>query len=172
MGTGTGAGVTKPARVKSKPKGLDSPRAARIIKVMSQVNVRVYRLSGGRIGKRWRIGAGFRKPVPICLLTTKGRKSGQPRTVPLCFLQDGTNIVLVASQGGLASNPQWYGNVLADPAVEIEIGKDRAPFRAREAHRDERTVLWPRLVALYADYASYQAWTDREIPVVICEPVR
>ena len=157
---------------KPKPKGLDRPATTRIIKVMSRVNTRLYRLTGGRIGRKWRIGAGFKKPVPICLLTTTGRKSGQPRTVPLCFMQDGPNIVLVASQGGLPTNPQWYGNIRANPAVEIEIGKRRVAYRARKTGRAERAELWPKVVELYADYASYQAWTDREIPVVICEPAR
>lgn len=157
-------------KTRPKPQGLDKPLATRIIKVMSRVNTRVYRLTGGRVGKNWRIMAGFKKPVPICLLTTTGRKSGQPRTVPLCFLQDGDNIVLVASVGGLPSNPQWFGNIQANPAVEIEIGKQRTAYTARKATEPERNRLWPQLVELYADYASYQAWTERQIPVVICEP--
>ena len=157
-------------RIRPKPEGLDKPVAVRIIKVMSRVNTRVYRLTGGRLVKNWRIGAGFKKPVPICLVTTVGRKSGQARTVPLCYLQDGPNIVLVASQGGLPANPLWYGNIRANPAVEIEIGKTRAAYRARTAIDPERDRLWPQLLELYADYASYQAWTERQIPVVICEP--
>lgn len=157
-------------KTRPKPKGLDRPATTRIIKAMSRVNTRLYRLTGGRVGRNWRIGAGLKKPVPICLLTTTGRKSGQRRTVPLCYLQDGANIVLVASQGGLPTNPQWYGNIRANPAVEIEIGRRRAAYQARKANRGERAELWPKLVDLYADYASYQEWTDREIPVVVCEP--
>ena len=160
--------MTKP---KPKPKGLDRPSTVRIIKVMSRVNTRIYRISGGRLGRKWRMGAAFRKPIPICLLTTTGRKSGEPRTVPLCFLPDGANIVLVASQGGLPSNPQWYYNVKANPAVQIEIGRQRTDYKARVAPPAERAQLWPKLVDLYADFDSYQSWTDREIPVVICEPV-
>jgi deazaflavin-dependent oxidoreductase (nitroreductase family) len=157
-------------KTKPKPKGLDKPIAVRIIKVMSRVNTRVYRLTGGRLGKKWRVGAGFKKPVPICLLTTTGRKSGQPRTVPLCYLQDGDDVVLVASQGGLPSNPQWFGNVRANSAVQIEIGRQKFDYNAHKANAAERARLWPMLVDLYADFASYQEWTDREIPVVICEP--
>jgi F420H(2)-dependent quinone reductase len=157
-------------KTRPKPKGLDKPLATRIIKVMSRVNTRIYRATGGRLGKTWRIGAGFKKPVPICLVTTTGRKSGQARTVPLCYLQDGDNVVLVASQGGLPTNPQWFGNIRANPAVEIEIGKQRTAYQARKATQAERDRLWPELLELYADYASYQAWTDRQIPVVICEP--
>jgi deazaflavin-dependent oxidoreductase (nitroreductase family) len=160
--------MSTPAKLRPKPQGLDKPIATRIIKLMSRVNTRVYRLTGGRVGKNWRIGAGFKKPAPICLLTTTGRKSGEPRTVPLCYLQDGSDIVLVASKGGLPTNPQWYGNLRANPEVEIEIGKQRATYRARTATKAERTRLWPQLIDLYADFDSYQSWTDREIPVVIC----
>jgi deazaflavin-dependent oxidoreductase (nitroreductase family) len=157
---------------KPKPKGLDRPGTVRVIKAMSALNTKLYRASGGRIGGKWRMGAGFRKPVPICLLTTTGRKSGQQRTVPLCYLQDGADIVLVASQGGLPTNPQWYYNLRTNPDVAIEIRKQRRAYRARTATSDERTRLWPKLVEMYADYDSYQSWTEREIPVVICEPVR
>jgi deazaflavin-dependent oxidoreductase (nitroreductase family) len=158
-------------KIRPKPQGLDKPIATRVIKAMSRVNTRIYRATGGRVGRNWRIGAGFKKPVPICLLTTTGRKSGRPRTVPLCYLRDGHDIVLVASQGGLPANPHWYGNIRANPAVEIEIGRSRSAYRARAASRAERDRLWPELLELYADYASYQAWTERQIPVVICEPV-
>jgi deazaflavin-dependent oxidoreductase (nitroreductase family) len=156
--------------VKPKPKGLDRPSTTRIIKLMSHLHTRLYRITGGRLGKNWRIGSAVRQPVPVCLLTTTGRKSGQPRTVPLVFMRDGANIVVVASKGGLPDNPQWLGNVKAQPAVEIEIGKKRSSRRARVATKEERTDLWPRLVEMYEDFASYQTWTDREIPVVICEP--
>lgn len=158
--------------MKAKPKGLDRPSTVRMIKAMSALNRRLYRATGGRLGGTWRMGAAFRKPVPVCLLTTTGRKTGQPRTVPLCYLRDGADIVLVASQGGLPTNPQWFYNVKANPAVQIEIRKQRADYRARVAEPAERATLWPKLVDMYADYDSYQSWTDREIPVVICEPVR
>ncbi len=109
--------------------------------------------------------------MPVCLLTTTGRKSGLPRTVPLLHMTDGDNVILVASQGGLPENPQWYGNVLADPDVSVQFGTTTRRMRARTATADERARLWPRLTAVYADFDSYQSWTDREIPVVICEPV-
>ena len=156
--------------MKPKPKGLDRPSTARVIKLMSRANTRVYRMTGGRIGSKWRVGAGFRKPVPICLLTTTGRKTAQPRTVPLCYLEDDENIVLVASQGGLPTNPQWFYNIKANPAVEVEVGKRRTAYKARVATAEERDRLWPQLVELYADYESYQSWTEREIPIVICQP--
>jgi len=158
--------------VKARPKGLDRPGTTKVIKAMSSLHTRLYRATGGRMGKNWRIGAAARKAVPVCLLTTRGRKSGQPRTVPLCFMLDGDAVVLVASQGGLPTNPQWYYNLTADPQVQIEIGRRKSDYRGRVATPEERARLWPMLVEVYADYASYQAWTDREIPVVICEPVR
>jgi len=158
--------------VKTKPKGLDRPSTTRIIRVMSAAHTRMYRLTGGRMGKNWRIGSAVRKAAPVCLLTTRGRKSGQPRTVPLIYLRDGADLVVVASQAGLPNNPQWYGNLQADPHVQIELGKRKGDYIAHTATPDERARLWPRLVALYADYDSYQSWTAREIPVVICTPAR
>ena len=157
--------------VKTKPKGLDRPSTETIIRRMSQAHTWLYRVTRGRLGKSWRVGAAMRHGVPVCLLTTTGKVSGQPRTVPLCYLADGERIVLVASKGGMAANPLWYGNLCADPHVVIEIRGRRTPMLARSADADERNDLWPRLVSLYADFASYQEWTDREIPVVICEPV-
>lgn len=156
--------------MKARPKGLDSPATVRIIKWMSSANVWLYRRSGGRVGKTWRIGSAMRRGVPICLLTTTGRKSGQPRTVPLVYLKDGDDVVLVASQGGLPNDPQWYRNLVADPEVTLQFGPSVQPMRARTAAPAERAALWPRLTELYADFASYATWTEREIPVVICEP--
>jgi len=140
------------------------------MKWMSQVNVWLYRATSGRVGGKWRVGSAFPRGVPVCLLTTRGRKSGALRTTPLLFLRDGERIVLVGSQGGLPKHPQWYLNLSADPEVEIQIGGQVRPLRARTASPAERAELWPRLVELYRDFASYQSWTDREIPVVVCEP--
>lgn len=157
-------------KVKPKPKGLDRPSTKTIINTMSRVHTRLYRASGGRLGKKWHVGSALRKGVPVCLLTTTGIKSGLPRTAPLLYLEDGSNVVLVASQGGLPTNPQWLRNLQADPDVTVQIGRTSRQLRARVASADERDALWPRLVDLYADFASYQSWTEREIPVVICAP--
>ncbi|MFZ2510859.1 MAG: nitroreductase family deazaflavin-dependent oxidoreductase [Gordonia sp. (in: high G+C Gram-positive bacteria)] len=160
----------------ARPAQLDSPAVAALIKVGSRLNMRLYRITGGRLGNRWRVGAALRKPVEICLLTTTGRKSGEPRTAPLLYLADpgpelgSAAIVLVASQGGLPKNPAWYLNLVADPTVHLQIGRETRAYRARTATPDERDILWPKLVALYADFDTYAEWTDREIPVVICEP--
>lgn len=155
--------------------GVDDPRRSKpwvlgIIKVMSRVNTWTYRVSGGRIGGNWRVGSALTAPVPVCLVTTTGRKSGEPRTVPLLHLPDGDRVLLVASQGGLPRHPQWYLNILANPEVTIQVGRRTRAMTAREASAEERAALWPRLVERYADFASYQANTSRVIPVVICEP--
>ncbi|PAY22490.1 nitroreductase [Dietzia natronolimnaea] len=155
--------------------GVDDPRRSKpwvlgIIKVMSRVNTWTYRVSGGRIGGNWRVGSALTAPVPVCLVTTTGRKSGEPRTVPLLHLPDGDRVLLVASQGGLPRHPQWYLNILANPEVTIQVGRRTRAMTAREASVEERAALWPRLVERYADFASYQANTSRVIPVVICEP--
>ena len=89
-----------------KPEGLDSPVTVKVIKHMARAQVRVFKLTNGRIGSKWRIGAGFRKPVPTLLLDHVGRKSGTTFTTPLLYLEDGPNLVVVASQGGLPKNPQ------------------------------------------------------------------
>ena len=156
--------------MQKKPKGLDDPGTVRFMKVMAAVNVWLFRTTGGRLGSHWRIGAGLRNPVPICLLEHTGRKTGQARTTPLVYLTDGERIVVVASQAGRAENPMWFHNVCADPEVAVVIGRKRRQMRAHVADDAERAVLWPRLVDLYADYASYQSWTDRVIPVVVLEP--
>ena len=158
-------------QIKPKPNGLDRPSTARIIKVMSNAHTWLYRRSNGRLGKKWHVGSALRHGVPVCLVTTIGRKSGVARTVPLLHMADGDNVVLVASQGGLPTNPAWYLNLQADPDVTVQLGRSTRRMRARTARPDERARLWPKLVEVYADYESYQSWTDREIPVVFCEPV-
>jgi deazaflavin-dependent oxidoreductase (nitroreductase family) len=156
---------------KEKPQGLDSPLTAKVIKYGARAQVRAFRLTNGRIGSKWRIGAGFRKPVPTLLLNHVGRKSGRTFTTPLLYLEDGPRLVVVASQGGLPKNPQWYPNLVAQPDVTVEVRREGVrPVRARTAEPEERAALWPRLVELYADFASYASWTDREIPVVVLEP--
>ena len=104
------------------------------------------------------------------LLTTIGRKSGQPRTTPLLYLKDGDNVLLAASKGGMPHHPLWYLNLQANPKVEVEIGSKKIPMVARQASAEEKGRLWPRLVALYPAYAAYQTRTDRDIPVLILTP--
>lgn len=153
------------------PKGLDSPVTASVMKYMARAQVKIFTLTNGRIGSMWRFGAGFRKPVPTLLLEHRGRKSGRLFTTPLLYLRSGDDLVIVASQGGLPKHPQWYFNLVAHPETHVHIkGRRGVPVTARVATAQERDELWPRLVDLYADFAKYQAWTEREIPVVVLTP--
>ncbi|MEV5646996.1 nitroreductase family deazaflavin-dependent oxidoreductase [Nocardia sp. NPDC052254] len=153
-----------------RPKQLDHPILPKIFKYAGRVQVWVFRRTGGRIGGTWRIGAGFRKPVPTLLLEHRGRRSGTAYTTPLLYITDGADTVIVASQGGLVKHPQWYHNLVADPDVHIQIGRDRRAVHAVTADAEQRARLWPRLVQAYADFDTYQAWTEREIPVVVLRP--
>jgi deazaflavin-dependent oxidoreductase (nitroreductase family) len=157
-------------KIKPKPEGLDKPYVGKIIKTMSKVNVAVYRGTGGLLGSKWRVGSAFPWGIPVLLLTTIGRKSGQPRTAPLLFIEDGDDVIVVGSQGGLPKDPLWYKNLQANPACEVQIKRRKMKMRARTANPLERERLWPKLVAHYPDFASYETWTDRVIPVVILEP--
>jgi len=136
-----------------------------LVKLMSRANVWVYRATGGRVGGRFLRGA------PVLLLTTRGRRSGEPRTAPLLYLEDGGRIAVVASKGGMSEHPLWYRNLQASPECEVEIGRERRAMRARVADEAEKRELWPKLVALYRDYDDYQARTERDIPVVLLTPV-
>lgn len=152
----------------NRPPLLDTPFTRSIIKWMSKSNVTAYRLTGGRLGGKWRVGSAARKGLPICLLTTTGRKSGEPRTAPLLFLEDGDRVVLVASQGGQPKHPMWYLNVKANPRVTVQIGSRTRDLTAAVADDEERARLWPKLVAMYPEFDDYQSWTERTIPVVVC----
>ena len=131
-----------------------------VLRTFSALNTWIYRVSGGRWMGRFPSGA------PVCLLITKGRKSGRRRTVPLLFLADGDDLVVVASQGGASQHPAWYFNLAADPKAEVQIGRRRFAVTARTVSAEERVALWPRLVALYPPYDAYQTRTTRSIPVV------
>lgn len=150
-----------------RPDKLDHPAVPKVLRAYSQANVWLYRVTKGWLGNKWRIGAAFPWGVEVLLLTTTGRKTGQPRTTPLIYLQDGDEWAVVASQGGLPRHPQWYLNLSANSDVEIQLGGERFAATARTANPEERVRLWGPLVAHYGDFATYQAWTEREIPVVI-----
>ena len=155
----------------ARPPGLDSPITSKLIKYGSKAQVRAFKLTNGRLGSKWRVGAGFRKPVPTLLLEHTGRKSGELFTAPLLYLENGLDLVIVASQGGLPKNPQWYANLVAHPQTQVHLRKERGrQVTARVASAQEKAELWPRLVDLYADFAKYASWAGREIPVVILEP--
>ncbi len=104
------------------------------------------------------------------ILTTTGRKSGEARDSPLLFLQEGNRIVLVASQGGRATNPMWYLNLKANASVSFQTKRQLLHLTAREATDAERDQYWPKLDAMYPDFVKYRSYTDRKIPIIICDP--
>lgn len=162
--------MTESPTGKARPPGLDSPGAKRLLKRVSRIHVWLYRRTNGRVGGTWRLGAAFRRPVPVLLLDHLGRRSGTLFTTPLIYLEDGVDVVVVASQGGMAVDPQWYRNLLATPDTQVQLGAELRLVRARVADPAERERLWPLLDERYADFARYRSWTDREIPVVVLQP--
>lgn len=122
-------------------------------------------LSGGRYPRR------ILGMTPVELHTI-GNKTGQRRSTLLTTpLRDEHRVVLVASYGGAQDHPAWYKNLVAHPEVELTIDHQTKPYRARTASPEEKAELWPAIVAVYRSYEGYQRNTDRDIPVVICEPV-
>jgi deazaflavin-dependent oxidoreductase (nitroreductase family) len=146
------------------PRALNSAKTVVVIKWMSRLNTWAYKVSGGKLG------GSFLQGAPVALLTTIGRKTGQPRVSPLLYLRDDERVVLVASQGGRANNPMWYLNLKANPKISVQIKKEVLALTARDASEAERAQYWPQLVAMYSSFDDYQSWTERVIPVVICDP--
>jgi F420H(2)-dependent quinone reductase len=145
-------------------QNLNSPKVGTAIKWMSKAQTWLFKKSNGKLGNKFLRGA------EVGILTTTGRKSGEPRDSPLLFLQEGRRIVLVASQGGRATNPMWYLNLKADPKVRFQTKAGVFDLIARDATDAERDEYWPKLDAMYADFANYRSYTDRKIPIVICDP--
>jgi deazaflavin-dependent oxidoreductase (nitroreductase family) len=148
---------------KPPPRHLNKRYTDFIIKWMSRANTRLYMMSGGRFGTTF-------EKAPVALLTTTGRKTGQPRVSPLLFVQDGDRVIVAASKIGSEKNPMWYLNLKADPKVQVQIKKEALDLRARDATDGERDTYWPQLVEMYPTFEDYQSWTDRRIPIVVCEP--
>ena len=134
------------------------------MKTMSRVHRTIVHLTGGQV-----LGSAF--GMPVVELHTVGRKSGRPRSTMLTApVVDGDRVVLVASKGGDDRDPDWYRNLLADPDIELTLAGRRRPMRARRASPEEKAELWPQVVAAYQGYGSYQGRTERDIPLIICEP--
>jgi len=128
-----------------------------------KLHTAIYRATGGKVGH----SAGGIKNL---LLTTSGRKTGQPRTVPLAYLEDAGRFVVVASNGGADKPPSWWVNLRHQPSPSVEIGARKVAVVARETTDAERSVLWPKLKAVNPFFGQYEQITERRIPVVILEP--
>jgi deazaflavin-dependent oxidoreductase (nitroreductase family) len=108
--------------------------------------------------------------TPALLLTTVGRRSGRPRQVSLYYLEDGPNVVVVASNAGSDRDPDWWLNLQASPDAVAWLGPRRRRVRARRASPQELERIWPRLLQMYPAYETYRQRIGRELPVVVLEP--
>lgn len=150
---------------KSKPRALNAPWVTVFMKWMGKANTWIYRRTNGKLG-------GTFQNAPVALLTTTGRKSGEPRVSPLLYLREGDRVILGASRGGSDKHPLWYLNLKANPKVSVQIKDEVLSLTAREANDAERAEYWPKMVAMYPTFEDYKSWTDRVIPIVICDPER
>lgn len=132
--------------------------------VFGDEHVKRYQETDGEVGHEWQGG------VFTLLLTTTGRRSGQPRTTPLIYREHDGNYVVVASKGGDDSHPDWYHNLVEHPEVEVQVGPDVFAASARTASPGEKAQIWPRMAEIWPDYDDYATRTDRDIPVVLLEP--
>lgn len=136
--------------------------SAGALRAIGRLNVPVYRLSRGRLMNK--VGR-----APVLLLTTTGRRSGQPRTAPVVYLEDGPRLIVVGSNAGNASEPAWSLNLKANPDAEVEIRGGRRAVRARVVDGDERAELWQKVNRQYAGFDDYDGRTARDIAVFALE---
>lgn len=138
-----------------------------------QEHAKRYLASGGTDGHMYKTSLPGRPEmiVPSLLLTTTGRKSGERFIFPLYYGKVGDGYLVVASKGGAPEHPGWYRNILADPEVEVQAGTVKTRARARTATGEERARLWEQALQFWPPYADYQTKTEREIPVVVLDPI-
>ncbi len=139
------------------------PVNASFMKLMSATHMFWYRLTGGVIG-------GSVGGKPMLLLTTTGRRSGRRRTTPLQYLEDGENVILIASNGGNPWHPAWWLNLEATAEAEVQVRSERRRVKGEKAEGEERERLWRLAVEMYSGYEGYQKRGNREIPVVVLRP--
>ena len=133
-----------------------------------------YISSGGTDGHMYKVtppGHQQELTVPSLLLTTTGRKSGDKLIFPLFYGKTGNSYIIVASKGGAPDHPSWYKNLLAHPEVEVQVGTKKLKARARTVTGEERTRLWQEALKFWPPYADYEKKTNRQIPVVVLDPV-
>lgn len=135
------------------------------ISLLGAEHVKVYRETNGERGYLW-------NGVPTLLLTTTGRKTGEPRTIPIIFTPHGTSNVIIASKGGSPTHPKWYLNILENSRVQVQVKAETFDAIARTAESPEREQLWAEAVKAWPNYDIYQSRTDRSIPVVVLERKR
>jgi len=142
---------------------LSNSLGAKGLRMVGKLNVPVYRLTRGRVGGK--VGKGR-----VLLLTTTGRKSGQPRTAPVLYLADGDSYVVINTNAGNEKTPAWSLNLRADPEAEVEVKGKRVQVRSRLAEGEERADLWRRHMEQYSGWDFYESQLDREVGVFVLEP--
>ncbi|HWI73644.1 MAG TPA: nitroreductase family deazaflavin-dependent oxidoreductase [Baekduia sp.] len=130
--------------------------------LFGQEHIDRYEATGGQEGHDW-------QNTQTLILTTTGRKSGEPRKAPLIYGEHGGDYLVVASKGGAPEPPAWYVNLQADPEAEIQVWDETIPVRARDATPEEKPELWKIMTGHWPSYDEYQTKTDRPIPVVVLE---
>ena len=156
----------KPRRADVKPiKDSQVPAVRFIMRWLTRLNVAVFRASNGRLMNKF-VGG-----YPVCVVTTRGAKSGKTRRIALIHLPYGDSKLLVASQGGMDTHPVWVYNLVAHPVIQIMVDGEEKTYTAARVSDEEKAELWPHLLSLYPDFDEYQARTDRNIPVFRCEPL-
>jgi deazaflavin-dependent oxidoreductase (nitroreductase family) len=148
--------------------GVKQPTYTRCVRpvaaAVAKVHVAVYRVTGGRLGHRWRGGE-------IGLLATTGRRSGRRRTTPLVCLRDGTNIVVVAPNGGSDRTPEWWLNLQRRPHAELELGGEAHQVIAEQATAEVYIRLTARFCDAFPCFGRYCARTERVLPVIVLRPL-
>lgn len=142
--------------------------SALTIKLLVPVDRFLYRRTNGRVsllhlGRR---GVAF----PSLLLTTTGRKTGQPRCTALLYIDEPQGLVVVGSNFGQERHPAWSANLLANPQAEVIVRGERRPVMARLATEDEKARLWPKLLAIYPTWEDYTTRTDRSFRAFYLQP--
>ena len=132
------------------------------LRLIGKWNVPIYRATKGRVGGR--VGK-----APVLLLTTTGRKSGQPRTSPVLFLRDGERLVVIGSNAGNVKPPAWALNLVANPDATVEVKAERREIRARVAEGEERDELWRKMNEQYDGFDDYKQKTSRDIRLFVLE---
>jgi deazaflavin-dependent oxidoreductase (nitroreductase family) len=138
-----------------------------VLRVYWALHQAIFDVTRGRVGT---MRPGRRRPGTL-FLHTIGNRTGIPRRTGLYYVEDGRDLVVVASNAGQDVDPGWYRNLQARPEAEVEAPGGRRRVRARAATEREAARLWPALDAVYGEYAAYRRKTTRAIPVVILEPL-
>lgn len=133
------------------------------LRAVGKLNVPIYRATRGRLFGR--VGE-----LPVLLLTTIGRRSAAPRTVPVGYMREGESLVVIGSNAGNARVPAWALNLQAQKDAAVEVGGRRRRVRARVAVEPERSQLWRRINECYSGFDDYDARTSREILVFVLDP--